>query len=55
MNISINFLKKEKERGVCPLIVDYSYYNNIVGYNHLESKHCEQKIFDGAKIFFMHN
>ena len=50
MNINTNFLEKEKERGVCPLVVDYSHFDNIVSHNHLESKHCEQKIFDGAKI-----
>ena len=50
MNIDINFLKKAKERGVCPLIVDHSHYENIVGRNYLEDKHYEQKIFDGAKI-----
>ena len=50
MNIDINFLRKAKERGVCPLIVDHSHYENIVGHNYLEDKHYEQKIFDGAKI-----
>lgn len=50
MNIDINFLKKAKERGVCPLIVDHSHYENIVSRNDLEDKHYEQKIFDGAKI-----
>jgi DNA repair exonuclease SbcCD ATPase subunit len=50
MNIDINFLRKAKERGVCPLIVDHSHYENIVGRNYLEDKHYEQKIFDGAKI-----
>lgn len=50
MNIDINFLKKAKERGVCPLIVDHSHYENIVGRNYLEDKHYEQRIFDGAKI-----
>ena len=53
MNINTNFLKKEKERGVCPLVVDYSHFDNIVSHNHLESKHCEQKIFDGAKILIV--
>lgn len=52
MNIDINFLKRAKERGVCPLIVDHSHYENIVGHNYLEDKHYEQKIFDGAKILF---
>lgn len=50
MNIDINFLRKAKERGVCPLIVDHSHYENIVGHNYLEDKHYEQNIFDGAKI-----
>lgn len=50
MNIDINFLRRAKERGVCPLIVDHSHYENIVGHNDLEDKHYEQKIFDGAKI-----
>ena len=50
MNLDINHLRKEKERGVCPLVVDYSHYNNIISHNHLEDKHCEQKTFDGAKI-----
>jgi DNA repair exonuclease SbcCD ATPase subunit len=50
MNIDINFLKKAKERGICPLIVDHSHYENIVSRNDLEDKHYEQKIFDGAKI-----
>ena len=50
MNLDINSLRKEKERGVCPLIVDYSHYENIVSRNDLENKHYEQKIFDGAKI-----
>lgn len=53
MNIDINFLRKAKERGVCPLIVDHSHYNNIISHNHLEDKHCEQKIFDGAKILII--
>lgn len=53
MNLNISFLKKEKERGVCPLVVDYSHYDNIVSHNHLEDKHCEQKIFDGAKILIV--
>ena len=53
MNINTNFLEKEKERGVCPLVVDYSHFDNIVSHNHLESKHCEQKIFDGAKILIV--
>ena len=52
MNIDINFLKRAKERGVCPLIVDHSHYKNIVSHNYLEDKHYEQKIFDGAKILF---
>jgi DNA repair exonuclease SbcCD ATPase subunit len=52
MGIDINYLKKAKERGVCPLIVDHSHYENIVGHNYLEDKHYEQKIFDGAKILF---
>ena len=52
MNIDINFLRKAKERGVCPLIVDHSHYENIVSRNDLENKHYEQKIFDGAKILF---
>lgn len=46
-------MRKEKERGVCPLVVDYSHYNNIISHNHLEDKHCEQKIFDGAKILII--
>lgn len=50
MSIDINYLKKAKERGVCPLIVDHSHYENIVSRNDLEDKHYEQKIFDGAKI-----
>ena len=52
MNININFLEKEKERGVCPLLVELSHYENIVSHNYdyLEDKHYEQKIFDGAKI-----
>lgn len=50
MNIDIIFLKKAKERGVCPLIVDHSHYENIISRNYLEDKHYEQKIFDGAKI-----
>lgn len=50
MSIDINYLKKAKERGVCPLIVDHSHYENIVGRNYLEDEHYEQKIFDGAKI-----
>lgn len=53
MNLDINYLRKEKERGVCPLVVDYSHYNNIISHNHLEDKHCEQKIFDGAKILII--
>ena len=53
MNINTNFLEKEKERGVCPLVVDYSHFDNIVSHNHLESRHCEQKIFDGAKILIV--
>lgn len=50
MNIDMNFLKRAKERGVCPLIVDHSHYENIVSRNDLEDKHYEQKVFDGAKI-----
>lgn len=50
MNIDMNFLKRAKERGVCPLIVDHSHYENIVSRNYLEDKHYEQKIFDGAKV-----
>lgn len=50
MNIDINYLRKTKERGFCPLIVDHSHYENIVSRNYLEDKHYEQKIFDGAKI-----
>lgn len=50
MNLNINTLKKEKERGVCPLIADYSHYENIASRNDLEDKHYEQKVFDGAKI-----
>ena len=53
MSLDINYLRKEKERGVCPLVVDYSHYNNIISHNHLEDKHCEQKIFDGAKILII--
>lgn len=53
MNINTNFLEKEKERGVCPLVVDYSHFENIVSHNLLESRHCEQKIFDGAKILII--
>ena len=53
MNLDINHLRKEKERGVCPLVVDYSHYNNIISHNHLEDKHCEQKTFDGAKILII--
>lgn len=53
MNLDINYLRKEKERGFCPLVVDYSHYNNIISHNHLEDKHCEQKIFDGAKILII--
>lgn len=53
MNINISFLEKEKERGVCPLVVDYSHFDNIVSHNHLENRHCEQKIFDGAKILIV--
>lgn len=53
MNLDTNYLRKEKERGVCPLVVDYSHYNNIISHNHLEDKHCEQKIFDGAKILII--
>lgn len=53
MSINTNFLEKEKERGVCPLVVDYSHFDNIVSHNYLESKHCEQKIFDGAKILIV--
>ena len=52
MNININFLKEEKERGVCPLLVELSHFENIISHNYdyLEDKHYEQKIFDGAKI-----
>lgn len=50
MNLDKNALRKEKERGVCPLIVDYSHYENIVSRNDLENKHYEQKVFDGAKV-----
>ena len=50
MNIDINYLRKTKERGFCPLIVDHSHYENIVGHNCLKDNHYEQKIFDGAKI-----
>lgn len=53
MNLDINYLRKEKEKGVCPLVVDYSHYNNIISHNHLEDKYCEQKIFDGAKILII--
>lgn len=53
MNTNISFLEKEKERGVCPLVVDYSHFDNIVSHNHLENRHCEQKIFDGAKILIV--
>lgn len=53
MNLDKNALRKQKERGVCPLVVDYSHYNNIISHNHLEDKHCEQKIFDGAKILII--
>ena len=53
MSLDINYLRKEKERGVCPLVVDYSHYNNIISHNHLEDKYCEQKIFDGAKILII--
>lgn len=53
MSLDINYLRKEKERGVCPLVIDYSHYNNIISHNHLEDKHCEQKIFDGAKILII--
>lgn len=53
MDIDKNYLRKEKEKGVCPLVVDYSHYNNIINYNHLENRHCEQKIFDGAKILII--
>ena len=53
MSLDINYLRKEKERGVCPLVVDYSHYNNIISHNHLEDKHCEQKIFDVAKILII--
>lgn len=53
MNLDINHLRKEKERGVYPLVVDYSHYNNIISHNHLEDKHCEQKTFDGAKILIV--
>lgn len=53
MNLDINYLRKEKERGLCPLVVDYSHCNNIISHNHLEDKHCEQKIFDGAKILII--
>lgn len=50
MNLDKNALRKQKERGVCPLVVDFSKYNNLVSRNYLENKHYEQKIFDGAKI-----
>lgn len=50
MNLDINSLRKEKERGVCPLVVDFSRYNNLVSRNYLENKHYEQKVFDGAKV-----
>lgn len=50
MNLDISSLRKEKERGVCPLVVDFSKYNNLVSRNYLENKHYEQKVFDGAKI-----
>lgn len=50
MNLDINSLRKEKERGICPLVVDFSRYNNLVSRNYLENKHYEQKVFDGAKV-----
>ena len=50
MNLDKNALRKQKERGVCPLVVDFSRYNNLVSRNYLENKHYEQKVFDGAKI-----
>ena len=53
MSLDINSLRKENERGLRPLVVDYSHYNNIISHNHLEDKHCEQKIFDGAKILII--
>lgn len=45
-----NYLRKEKERGVCPLVADFSRFSNIVSHNSLKGKYCEQEIFDGAKI-----
>lgn len=50
MNLDKNALRKQKEKGVCPLVVDFSRYNNLVSRNYLENKHYEQKVFDGAKI-----
>lgn len=46
----INYLRKAKEQGVCPLVIDLSRFSNIVSHNELEDKHCEQEIFDGAKV-----
>lgn len=45
-----NYLRKEKERGVCPLVADFSRFSNIISHNNLKGKYCEQEIFDGAKI-----
>ena len=53
MNLDKNALRKQKERGVCPLVVDFSRYNNLVSRNYLENKHYEQKVFDGAKILIL--
>lgn len=53
MNLDKNALRKQKERGVCPLAVDFSRYNNLVSRNYLENKHYEQKVFDGAKILIL--
>lgn len=43
MNLDKNALRKQKERGVCPLVVDFSRHNNLVSRNYLENKHYEQK------------
>lgn len=53
MNLDKNALRKQKERGVCPLVVDFSRYNNLVSRNYLENKHYEQKVFDGAKVLIL--
>lgn len=55
MNTDINSLRKAKERGVCPLIVDHSHYENIVSRNDLKNKHYEQKYLMEQKFLFLHD